>query len=340
MSKKLFLLSAVVALVLTLGMLSGCSDESQATAPNSTASSSSSSDLASSIAQSEITRLTGGGFDPASSKGIFSIEWRNAFDPMRQTTTLVGGARAVGFDAAVGTPPRGVDMGTVTLAYASGQITLTKHTGRDGGVAYGTLDGRTISSAPSLPFVGGGAYGFTVSGGASFSAMEASLTAPAALVALTSPAKDATIATSGDLSVSWTGGSADGKILLVIAAEPERPAGAPAPGGMPGPPPPGGAPTGGMPPPPGGHDGGMMPPPPQMGGGPGPDSARAIIMRIDGNPGTATVAASALHDLVARTGAKHLRCEVSQMNVVDIGHDGGTVRLVLRNGDGTRINVQ
>jgi hypothetical protein len=77
-----------------------------------------------------------------------------------------------------------------------------------------------------------------------------------------------------------------------------------------------------------------------LGGGPGPDSTRAIIVRIDGNPGSATVSASALHDLVARTGATHLRCEVSQLNVVDVSHDGGTVRLVLRSGDGTRINVQ
>jgi hypothetical protein len=86
----------------------------------------------------------------------------------------------------------------------------------------------------------------------------------------------------------------------------------------------------------------MMPPPPP-GGGPGreaADSTRAIIVRIDGNPGSATVAASDLQGLVSRTGATRFRCEVSQMNVVDVPHDGGTVRLVLRTGDGARITVK
>jgi hypothetical protein len=70
------------------------------------------------------------------------------------------------------------------------------------------------------------------------------------------------------------------------------------------------------------------------------DSTRAIIGKLDNNPGTYTVAAEKIQDLISRTGAHGLLCTVSQMSVSDVEHDGGTVHVVFRNGDGVMVKVQ
>jgi hypothetical protein len=346
MIRTLQWLAVLAALFLALGLFTGCSEESQATAPVTGAATLSTSDLASTITQGEIERMTSDGMDPGSAKGIFTVEWRSVFNPQDQSARLAGQALAVGFDAAVqdaGVRRRGVDMGTVSLSYGSGQLTLQKHTGPDGGVAYSSFAGRSGGEIGSsaVRFVSGSSYEFAASGGEKFSALTASVAAPEALLTLSSPAKDASISSSSDLTITWQGGSAGGKILLVVAAVPGRPAGGPPQGGgMPGAPPQGGPPQGGGMRPPGGQGGGMMQPPPMGGQPPKPDSANAIIVRIDGNPGSYTINAAQLQQLVTKTGAKSLRCEVSQMTLQEVAHDGGVVHVVLRNADGARVTLQ
>src|SRR5204863_8585470 len=116
-----------------------------------------------------------------------------------------------------------------------------------------------------------GSYQFEVSGSSKFSAFTTSLTAPAALINLTSPAKGDSISTSSDLVLNWNGGNASGGVLIVIAAQPPRPQWGPPqgpPGGFGGRPPDGdghrGRGGGGFGPPPGDH-------PPRC------DSTRAIV---------------------------------------------------------------
>ena len=77
-------------------------------------------------------------------------------------------------------------------------------------------------------------------------------------------------------------------------------------------------------------------------GGPPPmlDSTRAIIVRLDTNPGTYIVPAAKLADLVSRTGAKGLLCTVSQVAMSEVDHDGGKIQLALRNGDGVMVKIR
>ena len=70
------------------------------------------------------------------------------------------------------------------------------------------------------------------------------------------------------------------------------------------------------------------------------DSTKAIIVKLDNNPGTYTVAAAKLQELVSRTSTRGLLCTVSQMTVNDVDHDGGIVHVVFRNGDGVMVKVQ
>jgi hypothetical protein len=53
-----------------------------------------------------------------------------------------------------------------------------------------------------------------------------------------------------------------------------------------------------------------------------------------------TVTASQLQDLISKTHAGGFMCTVSQMSVNDVDHDGGTVHVVFRNGDGVMIKVK
>ena len=70
------------------------------------------------------------------------------------------------------------------------------------------------------------------------------------------------------------------------------------------------------------------------------DSTRAIVLKLDNNPGTYTVSAAKLQELVSRTGSHGLLCTVSQMSVNEVDHDGGAVHVVFRNGDGVMVKVE
>ena len=282
------------------------------------------------ISQSELTLLRLAGIRVDDGGGVFSIGWRQLFDPRRQTDSTVGRAMAVGFDSSRTAVNRGIDMGTVFLNYAANHIELQKRAAPDGRIIYTSSLGPREGST-NVQFVPNGTYQFEVTGSAGFSAMNADISAPAALLDITGPAQRDSISSTHDLTVTWQGGNLNSGVLVAIAALP--PAVRPPQGGFgdrgpSGPPPQGPGPMGG----------GEMGPPP---GGDHPmlDSSRAIIVRLDNNPGTYTVSASALQALISATNAGGLMCTVSQMNVHDVAHDGSTVHIVFRNGDGVMVKV-
>ena len=47
-----------------------------------------------------------------------------------------------------------------------------------------------------------------------------------------------------------------------------------------------------------------------------------------------------LQNLISKTNAGGLMCTVSEMNINDVDHDGGTVHVVFRNGDWVMIKVK
>src|SRR5258707_11390230 len=289
MNRSVIIISA--ALLLLGLMIPGCSDKSESTqatigSSNNTAENA----LAAGVARSELTLLRLAGVDTTNTKGIFTLCWRQMFNPRIQTESTIGQAMAIGFDgiqAAGSSVGRGgVDMGSVYVNYGSNHLALLQHTGPDGGViftsSFGPREGGT-----NIEFISGGAYQFDVSGSSKFSAFTTSLTAPAALLNVTSPTKGDSVSTANDLVLNWNGGNTSTGVLIVIAAQPPPP-----PGGFGGPPPDGlgGPPPGGFggPPPVGDGHGGLG------GGGLGPppgdhppmcDSTRAIVVRLDNNPG-------------------------------------------------------
>lgn len=326
-----------VVLIISVLLLIGCSNNADSTQPVTNSSGNTTvSTLASSVSQSELTLLRFAGIDNASGKGIFSIGWRQMFDPRNQTETTMGQAMAIGFDSSQSATSRraGIDMGSVYLNYASNHLALQKHTSPHGGVMYSTMAGLR-EGGTSVPFISNGTYEFEVSGSDNFTALRTTITAPAGLIDITSPAKGDSIDSANDLTLTWLGGNTMGGVVIAIVALPPRPAEGPlhGPGGFDGPPPPPGGgdghrgPGGGGPPPGGDH-------PPML------DSTKAIIVKLNTNPGTYTVTASALQDLISRTGMKGLMCTVSQVTVNDVDHDGGIVHVVVRNGDGVMVKIK
>jgi hypothetical protein len=320
-------LAAVLFFVLVLGLFFGCSQDNQLVNSLSDRTT-----IAYDAIENELSMMSDNGLNVGASKGIFSLEWGKLKGPMNQQDALVGRAMAIGFNSGQPQGPphsrRGIDMGSVYLNYANSHLALQKRTGPHGGVSYASFSGpRDGGSNTNIEFVAGGSYEFEVTGSDGFSAIRTTLTAPSALLKITSPAANQAVNPSNDLTITWEGGVAEGKVLLSIMATPPRP------NGMSGP----GDPNreGGMGP--GGHHGGGRGP----GNPPNPmDPARAIIIKLDNNPGTYTIVASKLQELIQRTNAAKLMVGVGQLNVTEVEHDGGTIHIALRNGDRLPVSVQ
>ena len=345
--------------MLALAMITGCSEKSQPVSGTT-------DDAAlSSAATSVITQIANNypGIDLTNTKGIVSLNWRKMLRPETQTADTRGDAMVVGFDSVIqsGTRPRpGKDIGTVSLAYGSSSLQLEKIRERGRGVSYSThgQDPR-IDSGTNVSFVANGQYQFDVSGSTAFTAMNVSITAPSALIHITAPAVGDSVNTSGDLTITWSGGSAGGNVLLNIAAVPARgmmgdslhrppsgdslghrgPGGPGGPGGPHGPggggmghdgPPQGGPPPGGPP------SGGMGP----GQGGPRGDSTRVIVVKLGTNPGTYTITAAQLQGIVQEWAGAKIVVNISQVSVTDVDHDGGKVHLLLGNDDVVVVNTK
>ena len=330
MTKSLYVLFLSIAVV--LAALVGCSDQS-ANEPDAA----NAADVAGGVAQSELTLMKAAGIGLDGSKGVFSVGWRQMFNPNSPENEItIGRAMAVVFDPTQQTRRGGIDIGTVSLNYGSNHLELQKRVGPNGEVLYTSFaPPRDNTADTNIEFISSGSYEFEVTGSTNFSAMSASLTAPAALLDITSPVRGNSISTVADVTMTWMGGLSSSGVVIAVMPRPEFKGG---PMGEGGPHREGGPGRSGGP---HGSDGpGRM-----MGSGPGGhppmlDSTRAIIVRLDDNPGTYTIAASKLQELVTKTSATGLVFTVSQLASTDISHDGGTVMLVLRNGDRVGVSLE
>ena len=333
----------IVAAVFCAGILAGCSENSGSTQQIlSSLDNLNSADGATSAVEYELSLINAGGINLDSSKGLFSLEWGQRGGPMHQEAGIGGRALAVGFDGSQQQGPpflrAAVDMGTVYLNYESNHLELWKRTGPRGGISYSSFSGPMEGGMnTSIDFVGDGSYEFEVTGSDKFSAIRTSVTTPSALLKIISHSDSQIVNLANDLTLRWEGGMTNGKVLLGFAAPPPHPAGGFGPGQH-----------GGMGPGGPGHRGGMGPggPPgrgfgPGQGGPPNPlDSSRAIMVRLDNNPGTYTVSAAKLRELIRNTNTARLVASVSQLVVKDVDHDGGKIRVVMRNGNRVMLRTQ
>src|SRR5260221_13974554 len=170
-------LAKSAAFVMSFMLLASCSENSGTTqATTGSSSTSSENALAASVAQSELTLLRLAGVDTTNSRGIFTLGWRQMFNPQSQSESTLGQAMAIGFDGSstAGTSFRrgGVDMGSVYVNYSSNHLALLQHTGLDGGIIYTSSFGLR-EGGTNIEFVSSGSYQFEVSGSNKFSAFTA-----------------------------------------------------------------------------------------------------------------------------------------------------------------------
>lgn len=333
----------VASLLVGMLLLWGCSDRPDLNQPGNE---STVTDATASTIENEYLAVEDAGGNLGDAKGIFELGWQELFRPGTDSSMVVGHAMAVGFDSTPvqcnRRPPMGVDMGSVYLNFGGNHVEFLKLTGRNGGTAYVSSPKPRpgVEPGPGIGFISSGTYEFEVTGSSAFPAVTTGLLAPPALLNLEGPADGDSINPADDLVVTWQGGYADAAMVLVVM--PALP-----PMGGPG----GGRGPGGGP----GHGEGGQRGPGNGEGGPGnigrdgedhpgpgmppPDSTRGIVVRLTTNPGTYTLPAADLRQLIQKSGAKGLRIEVSQLTVNQVDHDGGKIHIVMRDHARNHVRV-
>lgn len=322
--RSTLLQAAAVFAVLGLSALAGCSE---GVTPTTMVDESVFS--AETVVAQDLIQLSEVGIPGGASDGIFSIGWNQFVGPAILNAGTIGKAFAVVHDGTVqpDTRPGGVDIGEITLSYGSGSTALTKHVSPSGNVLYSTF-ARGLHNPGTLPdnipFISGAVYRFEVSGSAAFRAGSFEITAPASLLDITSQTDGDTFNPASDLTVSWTGGTADTDVLLRVVPH-LRPPQLEGRGR--------GGPRG-----PGRHGSGMPPDPP-MPREFGPEFEKGFFLTVP-NTGSYTIEAARLQELLGGGEATEVMVGVAQAVRKDVTHDGKSITLLLRNGDRVVLKVQ
>ncbi len=330
MTHKRILLASVLPLVIA-GLMVGCDRTPSESSPGAI------QDVAYAFADDQLETSNASGVNVDGTAGVFSIGWRQIIVPEDQTTTLRGDAMAIAFDGTQDeTAPyrtmSGIDIGTVFLNYGGNQRELAKKEGHRRGTFYCLFPERPEPTEPGLEFIAGGSYEFEVTGSTDFSPLKVSLTAPQEILQISSHTNGDQIDPSSDLTVTWTGGSADGGVLVRL-----RPFFLPPTDGLQardrfregikqgGPRHQWWSDEGGEK---GFHHG-------PGGGHPfGPIRFhRGFLVTLDSNPGTITIPADEIQKVLGLCGTTEIAVVVSQISSQSIDHDSKSYTLLIRNGD-------
>jgi hypothetical protein len=261
----------------------------------------------------DLALMKAGGMPLDSAAGVFSIGWNEIFRPFMDTSNIKGMAFAVAFGDRPADLPHfkkfGLDMGDVFINYAGNQIQMYKHVHLRRGVAYSLFERPFGHCEPEnlLEFIPNTEYQFEVTGSEYFAPVTITVTSPAALMNITSPAFGDIIDPTQDLTITWEGGNA-GKVgvRLMPHLKPRRGHDG-GPGGM--------------------HGGGEFGPEPK------PPFDRVIFVILDENTGTYTFTSEQIQELINGIPTNGLRVEVSQMDFGTVEHENGTLRTAMRNGN-------
>jgi len=267
---------------------------------------------------SDLSLMKSGGMPLDSAAAVFSIGWNEIFRPFMDSSRIKGMAFAVAFGERTTDLPHfkkfGLDMGDVFINYSGNQIEMYKHNHPGRGIAYSLFE-RPFGHCESenlLEFIPNTEYQFEVTGSEVFAPITITLTSPAALMNITSPAFGEIINPAEDLTINWEGGN-EGKVGIRLMPDFRHR---------------------------GGHNGG----PGGMHGGPGPDQNppmhRIIFVILDTNTGTYTFSAEQIQELLNGIPANGLRAEVSQMDFGELEHENGTLRTAMRNGNSVMMRIQ
>lgn len=296
-------------------------------------------DTYASVLTEDFTRLDATGVPMDSTDGIFSIGWNEFYDPITNDTITHGHAFAVTFDVANTQGPRpiknGIDMGSVFINYHNNHIELEKIVNPFGGILYSLFPRPNTGNV--LEFIPNEVYEFEITGSSSFSPVNIPLTAPSALMNFTNLANFDTIDVNNDLLLTWSGGTSADPVAIHILPQmffqpllQER-IGNFGQGNH-------GNYNSGFGNGPGFRHGGH----PGIGPHPLPFPMpihMGIFEVLPNNPRQYTVAAADLQNLLSNTNATGIICHISQLNAVEVDHEGRTLRAAMRNGDQLMLNM-
>ena len=246
--KKHLLLSLLVLLVGAGLLLVGCESLN---GPDSAADTSLSLTESFDVTtlENQAALLKSAGIHVDSANAFFTLRWTRGLERFQNNDTVLGHASAVAYEKPTTMRDRnaiGLDMGTVSVAVGQNKYELPKLTSTLFGVRYGLFggphggpkgpmrghDGPPNGHGPrgghggpqnnsltivNVPFVGGGAYQFAVTGSAKVDAMTLNITAPAKLVQITGFADRDSIDGTKDLTITWDGDAAANNTVLVLA---------------------------------------------------------------------------------------------------------------------------
>jgi hypothetical protein len=257
--------------------------------------------------ESDLALLKDGGIPIDESDGVFSIGWNEIFRPIDDELQIRGMAFAVAFGEVNDFYKFGLNMGSVIINYGDHNLELHKKTNDRRGTMYSLFKKPFGHSDQLLEYIPNIEYEFQVTGSDAITAFSFSLMSPSALMDITSHEHGNVIDPSQDLTITWDGGNADGKVAVRLMAH-IRPDKGPRGKGPKGP----------------RH--------------PHPD--HIIFEILDTNTGEYTFTSTQIQELMSSVDSAYLMVGVSQMDMGEVEHDGKVFHTVMRNGNSVKLVVE
>jgi len=255
---------------------------------------------------SDLALLKDGGIPIDESDGVFSIGWNEIFRPF-DDARIRGMAFAVAFGDQNDSRKYGLNMGSVFINYGDHQIELHKKTHDNRGTMYSLFKRPFGHSDQLLEYVPDIEYEFQVTGSDAISPFSFSLISPSALMDITSHEHGNVIDPSQDLTITWDGGNADGKIAVRLMAHTR-------------------------------FDKGSRDRKRRGPRHPHPD--HIIFEILESNTGEYTFSSAQIQELLSNVDSAHLMVGVSQMDIGEVEHDGKVFHTVMRNGNSVKLSVE
>ena len=256
---------------------------------------------------SDLALLKDGGIPIDESNGVFSIGWNEIFRPFDDVARIRGMAFAVAFGDNNDSRKFGLNMGSVLINYNGNQIELHKRSNDERGTMYSLFKRPFGHSDQLLEYIADIEYEFQVTGSDVISQFSFSLTSPSALMDITSHEHGNVIDPTQDLTITWEGGNADGKIAVRLMANTR-------------------------------FDKGSRDRKRRGPRHPHPD--HIIFEILDSNTGEYTFTSAQIQELLSNVDSAHLMVGVSQMDIGEVEHDGKVFHTVMRNGNSVMLSIQ
>jgi len=198
---------------------------------------------------SQTSLLKSAGVNTDSANAFYVLRWTRGMERFQNSDTVLGHASAVAYENPTtlrGRSALGLDMGTVSVLIGQNKYDLPKLESTVFGVRYGLFGGPhggpkgplgghggprnghgprgghgdsllNQLKIVNVPFVGGGAYQFNVTGSTKVAARTLNITAPSKLVQITGFADRDSIDGTKDLTITWDGDASANNTVLVLA---------------------------------------------------------------------------------------------------------------------------